>query len=260
MAIRIGKSLSGIFHRKKQKSKEQIDFPIWDMHCHILPGVDDGSRNIEDSLKMIEMEMAQGVTRIMLTPHYIVGKTDAALIQKKYVELQEAIKQRNYPVELFLGNELLYNTDMIEELRAGRALTLAGTSYVLVEFHIGVSYQRMKQAFQELLMAGYRPILAHMERFECLHYQWERVYELVDMGIYMQANANSFQKEETGKFLMGLLEEECIHFIGTDSHRPDWRPPQMKAAIEMLQMKLRKEDILQLLAENSNKILNNNYI
>lgn len=257
-------SFFGFLQRKSKKRKkaEFVDWnlPVWDMHCHILPEVDDGSRSLEDSLEMIQMEIEEGITDIMLTPHYIMGKTDPDLIQAQYKKLQEEIKKQNYPVRLYLGNELFYHSDILEELQSGRALTLAGTAYVLVEFSIGISYQRMKRAFQELLMAGYRPILAHLERFECLLDDRERIFELIDMGVLMQANTNSFLRDETRRFLVSLLEEEGIHLIGTDSHRPDWRPPKMRKALEVIYEHLEKEEMISLLIENPEHLRKNEYL
>ena len=109
-------SFFGFLQRKSKKRKkaEFVDWnlPVWDMHCHILPEVDDGSRSLEDSLEMIQVEIAEGVTDIMLTPHYIMGKTDPDLIQAQYKKLQEEIKKQNYPVRLYLGNELFYHSDI----------------------------------------------------------------------------------------------------------------------------------------------------
>lgn len=264
MAKREKGSFFGFLRRKSKKRKKaevvDWDLPLWDMHCHILPEVDDGSESLEDSLKMIQMEMEEGVTDIMLTPHYIRGKTDLKLIQVQYQKLQEEVKKRNYPVQLYLGNELFYHSDILEELQSGEALTLAGTAYVLIEFPIGISYQRMKMAFQELLMSGYRPILAHLERFECLLDDKERIFELIDLGVLMQANTNSFLRNETRRFLLQLLEYEGVHFVGTDSHRPDWRPPKMREAMEVIYGRLDREEMIQLFVENPKHLQRNEYL
>lgn len=260
MSINIKKKFFHVLKKKSsyEKKIEQWNLPVWDMHCHILPEVDDGAGSMEDSLKMIEQEISEGVNKIMLTPHYRTGNAD--LIKEQFKKLECEVRKRNYSVEMYLGNELLYSSDIIEELQAGRALTLAGSSYVLVEFQTGITYQWMKQAFQELLMAGYRPILAHMERFECLWHQEERVDELIDLGIYMQANSNSFLREDTAKTLMKLTRKGKIHFVGTDSHRPDWRPPKMKTMIQKWQKNMEKEGMIQILVENPNDVLKNHYI
>ncbi len=262
MSINIKKKFFHVLKKKSsyEKKIQQWDIPVWDMHCHILPGVDDGACNIEESLKMIEQEISEGVNKIILTPHYIIGTTDVNFIRSQFQKLEEEVRRKNYPVELYLGNELLYSSDLIGELQAGRALTLAESAYVLVEFQIGITYQWMKQAFQELLMAGYRPILAHMERFECLQHQEDRVDELIDLGIYMQANANSFLREDTAKALMKLTRKEKIHFIGTDSHRSDWRPPKMKTMIHKLQKNIEEKEMSRMLIENPNAVLHNYYI
>ncbi|MDO4169334.1 MAG: hypothetical protein Q4D45_05460 [Lachnospiraceae bacterium] len=251
--------LSGAFI-KQRSGMDKWNLPVWDMHCHILPGVDDGAKNMTDALKMLELEMKEGINKILLTPHYLAGKTDPDLIKTQYQKLKYEIKIRNYPLELYLGNELFYSTSIIFELQKGRALTLAGTSYVLIEFETEISYQKMRKALNELLMAGYRPIIAHMERFTCLMSNKNRITELIRQGVLMQANTNSFIWHRTSNSLLQLLQHGNIHFIGTDCHRPDWRTPQMQITIKKIQTKLQTEEMIRIFVENPNQLLKNQYI
>lgn len=256
--------LEGIFCSKKIKEAEKErgkgDFAIWDMHCHILPGVDDGAESMSVALWMIEKEIEEGITNIMLTPHYVVGRTDSELIHIQYERLKDEIKQRELPVQLYLGNELLYSANIVQELKEGRALTLEGTSYVLVEFSIDIPYQTMKYAFHELLLAGYRPVLAHLERYQCLLNKRQKIDELIEQGVLMQVNSNSFFHRHTSLFLMELARKGEIHFIGTDCHSIEWRPPAMKKTIRALEEKLDSQLLRQLLIENPNKLIKNEYI
>lgn len=233
---------------------------LWDMHCHILPGVDDGADGIQTALDMIWKEIRQGVTDIMLTPHYVSGKTDPELIQKSYMDLLHAVNVKEYNIRLYLGNEVLFGADTIEALRQKKALTLAGSSYVLVEFDYNIPYPRLKNDLLELQMAGYRPILAHLERYGCLLNHEDRVEELVHQGILMQANAGSFVREGSSRFLTELAAQEKIHFIGTDSHNMDWRPPRMSKPFTYLRNKLPEELVRNMAAGNPNKVIHNKFI
>lgn len=243
-----------------QKKKEEWDVPVWDIHCHILPGVDDGAPNMEASLKMIEMSIREGIQDIILTPHYIAGQTNADLIQLQFEKLRYEVQKKGLEIQLVLGNELYYSPSILDELKKGRALAIANTSYVLVEFQLDITFEKMSQAFHELFMNGYRPILAHLERFQCLREQPHHVEQLIDAGIYMQANTNSFLREDDFKFLIPLAKEGWIHFLGTDSHREDWRSPQMKKTVQILQKYLKKEELMTLLVYNPDRMIKNQYI
>lgn len=256
---RLFKTLSGVFGAKEH-DKEKWDIPIWDVHCHILPEVDDGAKNMQEALEMIRLEIKEGIHKIILTPHYVTGQTDPSCIKEQYEKLKKEVEKQNYPVELYIGNELFYSIDIVNELQKKRALTLGGSSYVLIEFETEVLYQKMKQSFNELLMAGYRPILAHMERFSCLRKREDRVNELIQQGVLMQVNANSFCKDSISKFLFYLAKQGSIHFIATDSHSPEWRSPQMKNTINKLRRKLEKEEMIEIFVNHPNKILKDEYI
>ena len=235
-----------------------------DMHCHILPGVDDGSKHMEMSLKMLEMEYRQGVRGIVLTPHCYAGRTQPELIKVRYDELAAQAQKRFPQMRLYLGNELMYSDTIVEELSAGNAYTINGTNYVLVEFFTELSWKQLSSAMRRIGMEGYRPILAHMERYECLMHHTERVDELISQGVVMQMNAESVtgglfdrQAAECRK----LIESGRIHLLGTDAHRIGWREPNLADAVKTLQKKIKSEALLeQILFKNPINVLNGDYI
>lgn len=227
--------LSNLF--KKDKEVDVWENRLWDMHCHIIPGVDDGSESLKMSMEMIRMEIEQGVTDIMLTPHYFVDRTDTNVIIKRYHELQDEIRRQKLPVQVYLGSELFYSVDLIKDLDKKKALTLAGTSYVLIEFMPSESYQQIVNVVRNLLYAGYIPIVAHIERYQAILNDINRVQELVNMGAYIQVNTNSFLKKDMNPFLFKLFDHNLIHMIGTDSHSSEWRAPQMQDTVNLLMKK-----------------------
>ena len=136
---------------------------IIDVHAHILPGVDDGSENWNESIEMLRMAYEQGIRTIIATPHYHQGQDIERLKETTGILRQEAQKL-DPEYGIFLGQELMDSEGILDELRKGRALTMAGSRYVLIEFLPNVSYSRLYQRLRQLQGAGYIPILAHAER------------------------------------------------------------------------------------------------
>lgn len=236
----------------------------YDMHCHILPGVDDGSKSLEMSLDMLEMEYAQGVRNVVLTPHCFAGRTQPELINEQFETLVYRAAKRFHGLQLYLGSELMYSDTIIEELAVGHAHTINHTNYALVEFYTDIAWKSLCNALRRLGNEGYRPILAHMERYECLMRHPERVDELIRQGVIMQMNSESVcgglfdrQAAECRK----LIETGRIHLLGTDAHRMGWREPKLGDGIRTLQKKIKDEKLLhRILFENPERILQGEHI
>ncbi len=236
-----------------------------DIHSHILPAVDDGSVSMAQTRKMLEIAYEEGITSIIATPHYGAGCRNPGqdeLLGKLELVRQEAGKiDGSYHIEL--GNELYYSDDIIEHLRKKMALTLAGTRYVLVEFASGDSYRTIRTGLHRLLINGYLPILAHVERYECLYKNYEGINEMIELGAYMQMNISSvmggMQTHSRG-FCRRLMEYGLIHLIGTDSHSDNGRAPRMLDGIRYIRKKFGDEAVRQLLVDNTARLLGNQYI
>lgn len=157
---------------------------LTDIHCHLLPKVDDGAKDKEEALKLLEMEYAQGVRKIIVTPHYRIEmfETDKEEIEHQYRWLKTAAKQLYDDLELYLGCEYHANSQMLEDLKTHRRETLAGGRYVLVEFSGMDSFAKQRKQVRELTGAGYIPIIAHAERYECLRNDIKNVEELIFLG------------------------------------------------------------------------------
>lgn len=235
----------------------------YDMHCHILPGVDDGSQTMEMSLQMLQMEYGQGVRNILLTPHCFAGRTQPQLLMEQYEALKEQAAKKFPELTLYLGNELMYSDTVIEELTAGNAYTVNDTAYILVEFYTDISWKALAGAMRRLGSEGYQPILAHMERYECLMRHEERVDELIDQGVLMQMNSGSvigglFDRQAAE--CRRLIESGRIHLLGTDAHRMGWREPNLGDGIRALEKKIKNERLLRrILFENPKAVLQGTY-
>jgi protein-tyrosine phosphatase len=244
------------------------------MHCHILPGVDDGSRDMEMSLRMLETAKANRIETIILTPHNradrhsVSGKGQIERIHK----LTEAAAEYGLDsFHFYSGNELFYDSTLVERLENGEALTLADSRYCLVEFEPGEDYAYIAKGLKELSYEGYYPILAHCERYECLTDNtvinrsegYRRVEELRRNGILFQVNAGSiFPKtfQVIPKFVNRLLKENMVSFVATDAHRDTGRAPYLLDAADYLFQKYDRNYAKSLLYDNARYIIRNEVI
>ena len=141
---------------------------ICDMHCHILPKLDDGSKSVDETIQAIEEGVRQGIRTMIATPHFYPGRyeADVQTILQKVENIQLICQEQNLPVRLYAGQECFYYSGLLEQLKEGRALTLAGSRYVLVEFSPDCIYSQLFYGLSELIRGGYLPVLAHFERYE----------------------------------------------------------------------------------------------
>jgi protein-tyrosine phosphatase len=220
---------------------------------------------MEETILMLETAISQGLQCIIATPHYTAGVDNAAVALLETVKEQVLSEARklNKNFEIFLGNELYYSESIIEDLKEGKALTLAKSRYVLVEFSVKEEYRYIYQGMGKLIRAGYAPILAHIERYQCLKKKKDRMMELIEQGVYLQMNSSSliggiFDTEAA--YNRKLFEQGLIHLVGSDSHDSRVRVPKMRSAVDALRKKCDEELIQQVFQDNPVKIINNVYI
>ncbi len=233
---------------------------LFDIHCHILPAIDDGSKSMEETEKMLRMAKKERIGTILATPHYNSCEREPEFYkecQSVYEEVCQMVQEKNLGIQLYLGNEIFYSSGVLEALKRGEALTLNHTKYVLVEFAPYVELLTIKKAVQELQMAGYFPILAHIERYECLKKESE-VQNLVDMGAYIQVNASSL----TGRlgirvqwYLKKLMRHDLIHVVATDAHGSKKRRPMIQEAAGYIKKKAGADYCKKITEENPEKII-----
>jgi len=233
---------------------------IFDIHCHILPDVDDGSMSLDETIGMLKMEYADGVRFIIATPHYRKGmfETDMPRIREAFFKTCEQASRVIPDLQIYLGCEFHANMDMTEMLKRGDRPAMAGGRYVLTEFSGTSEYAYIRERVHSLLSCGYKPIIAHAERYECLRKTTERIDELTDMGAHIQVNAGSILGEmglSTKLFCRKLMKMDLIHYIGTDAHGIRERIPNMGKCAEYLEKKIGQDYAWQLLYENPRKII-----
>ena len=213
---------------------------FFDLHSHMLCGVDDGARTPEDMFAMLEAAYEDGIRAICLTPHYspyLFGDTTETS-QKSFEILKKYVAEKHSDVRIFLGHELGYHHGCLQALNDGVCRTLAGTRYVLMDFPESVDFFELRSAVDQLQRAGYFVILAHTERYRCLFKELRWITEFVDGGGVVQLNASSV----TGVWGKGsekqwkkLIKKGLAHIISTDAHNMTSRPPQMSVCLAFLQ-------------------------
>ena len=217
-------------------------------HCHIIPGIDDGSQDVETSVKMIRKLQAQGCEAIILTPHYysdsisyddFVSQRDAAFAELKAALGNDAPKL--IPAAEVYITKYLFNYDNLEKLVIGN------TRYALIEHPFSCSFG--ESTYDRLLNLNYeyhiKPILAHIERYAALIENPDLLDDYIDMGCLVQVNVSSFAegRKSFRKKLFHLLETGRIHLIGTDCHNLTSRPPEYEAGVKEIIERCGKEAI-----------------
>ncbi|MBE5958553.1 MAG: hypothetical protein E7254_06785 [Lachnospiraceae bacterium] len=235
---------------------------IIDIHNHILFSLDDGARTIDDSMKMIDEEYRQGVRKIIFTPHYWPGvyQNDLSRVKRKYDELIIKVKEKYSDMECYLGNEILYTEDVVDLVEKEKVYSMAGSEYLLVEFMPGIDYHVLETRLKKILISGYKPIVAHCERYKCLLNNIPRTKHLVDVGAYLQVNADSIYTFKYKGFVKKIIDNDCLHFIATDAHDLKNRSVTFEKCLKSLEKKYSDEYISWLLIENPQKVIDNQLI
>lgn len=238
---------------------------IADMHCHILPGLDDGSKSMEQTISMLKIAYDEGVRLIIATPHYHIGrmmveqsKIDAA------IESITPVIRDNFPdMEIYAGQEIYYYSEAVEALNDNKARTMAGSGYILLEYSPDESYDVISSSIYEAETNGYVPIIAHIERYSCVHDRTDRVAELIESGAYIQVNAGTVtggMGRSSKKFVKKLLKEHMVHFISSDAHSDRTRAPRFSEAVKALGKICKPDYCMELLWDNAIKVINNEEI
>ncbi|MCR5792365.1 MAG: hypothetical protein K6G65_04280 [Lachnospiraceae bacterium] len=240
-----------------------------DIHSHLLPGVDDGARNLSMTEKMLTMAIEQGCDRIYFTPHYVPGKRNASIAtrEKRLQEVKELIAEKNLPIEVIIGNEIYVYGDkeeIVKSIKAGEIKTMGETSYILVEFSTAIKEQGIWEAVEVFQRYGYKVIIAHVERYESIAKNGEALRKLTEAGVYLQMNTESvigglFDRDAA--WHRKLVAEGLISFFGSDAHDTEGRAPLMEDAIAFLKKKKIPEHILERICfENPDKLIKDEYI
>lgn len=217
-----------------------------DWHAHILPGIDDGSKNVEESVKLLEMLSSQNIDTVIATPHFYADRQSLDDFLIKRNEAYEKLKPHildNAP-DILLGAEVAYY-DGISRLEGFKKLRVENRKVLLLEMPMTKWSEYTVGEIEEISsMGNLTLVLAHVER--CIKYQSMKTLErLYDCGVYMQLNASFFNRLGTRKRAVDMIMHGDAHFIGSDCHNTTTRPPQIGQAYEYLKKKLGSDGLKQ---------------
>ena len=240
-----------------------------DIHTHILPGVDDGAATVDETIAMLNLAHAAGTRKIVATPHMfydLFQNNDFVEIQYRFDELQSELKanQQTFPflseIAIFPGAENYASPEFLEALELGWVLTLNGSRYLLVEVPFMMPFGQIRKLVQRVFLAGYTPVLAHVERYGAVQEDSGRLAQLRQDGLVVQVNGESLwgaSGSRAEECIRTLLAEDLVDVIASDGHRANSRTPQLQAAFQQLKEKFGKEHLMKWMGENPGMILAN---
>jgi protein-tyrosine phosphatase len=214
-----------------------------DLHCHILPGIDDGAADLDVSLRMAAASADDGVSILACTPHILPGlyHNSGPQIRRALRELQAALDQKGIPLQLVTGADNHVVPDFIAGLQSGRLLSLCDSRYVLVEPPHHTEPPHLEDFFFSLLVAGFVPVLTHPERLSWVPARYESIKRLVARGVWMQITSGSLSGAfgRTAQYWAHrMLDEGCVHILATDAHDTKRRPPDLSRGRDLAAMRV----------------------
>lgn len=233
---------------------------LTDVHCHLLPGVDDGASSGKEMKEMLQMEYAQGVRNIIFTPHYRkdMFETPTDDIRRKFLKVKKILEDSGIDMNVYLGRECYAGSRLPEMLEKDKYLFMNRTRFVLVEFPYKQTFQNIRSQVYDLLVQGVVPILAHVERYSCLVEKADRIGELIELGAYIQVNAGSIIGDSgwsQKRFCHKLMKKNYIHFVGTDAHDTKHRKVNLGPCKEYVERKMGAAYAEQLFIQNPQMLM-----
>lgn len=236
-----------------------------DIHSHMLPNIDDGSRSIEETFNLIKEAKNVGFEAIISTSHYMENhyETDTPEREVWMNAIYENLQAKNIDMKLYMGNEIYLSENLVNLLEQGKASTINDTCYVLFEMPLNAEPMNLYQVVYEMLQNKLVPILAHPERYKFVQRDPELIYDLIQNGVLMQANYGSIigeYGEKAQKLVKRLLENNMIHFLGTDVHRQNTIYPKIPQILSEINEIVGEETLEKLTTTNPKLVLNNKKI
>lgn len=244
------------------------NYEFTDIHCHIIPQVDDGSDSIETSLRLASMMYDDGIRRVITTPHFgIINPIyDPVRVAEQFELLSNELSKIHPDMKLYRGNEIFISPGYSDGLDDRMSCTMADSNYVLVEFDESVDYDTLYHELRKLLLRGYSPILAHAERYMYAYRNVKQLASIVNQGVLIQINCNSICSlaerkslfsagHHEDKILREMLAEGMVHFIATDCHDMPGREPHMTEAAKVMEGIIGEDRTREILEENPKLII-----
>lgn len=236
-----------------------------DFHSHIIPGIDDGSKTIEESMEMLRISVNSGIKRILATPHFHVRRgytVDTGVLKEKVAELKKRSAEEKIDIEIILGQEVGYNEELLEHFEAGKLLNIGESQYMLIEFPLrDFSTKKALDVIYELQVRGVKPVIAHPERYPRFIREPEVINRFIEEGFLFQLNGGSVDGEfgkDSKKLSEIYLNHNIYSFVGSDGHNGTSRTTAMECCRNTIAKK--SQELLLHMDDNAEKLLKGNEV
>lgn len=233
-----------------------------DLHCHLVPGIDDGAPDLETSLAMARCAVEDGIEIVACTPHIFPGlyENTGPQIRAAVAALQAELDANGIALKLTTGADVQLCVDLVEGLRSGRILTLGDSRYFLFEPPHHTAPPRIEDTVFAAMAAGYHPIITHPERLHWIESHYETMVRIARAGAWMQLTSGSV----TGRFgkrplywSERMLDEGLVHILASDGHNMRGRRPQMAAARDIVAQRLGEPAAIDMVVTRPRAVLDN---
>ncbi len=236
-----------------------------DMHNHIMYGIDDGAKTLEETIQLLKLAANTNVEQLIVTPHFKenIFHNQKNNIETKVNEIKQILLEHNIDMNIYPGSEIFLSKNTLDLLNNQKLQTLNNSQYVLIETHMVKDYQmiNVREELYNLKIDGYQVILAHPERYENTRIDPNFVYDLVSDGYYMQINVNSLKENHPNhKIVKKLLDNNLVHFVASDSHNLSNRPPLLDKGYQFVEKHYGKDYANDLFYNNPLSVINNEQI
>lgn len=233
-----------------------------DFHSHILPNIDDGSRDIKETFDLIKEAEKAGFNKIISTSHYMEYYYEVDEMERSIWinALNTKLQENNINVDLYLGSEIYISEYLMNLIDEKKASSINNTKYILFEMPMYQKTLNLYSVIFEMIKHNKVPILAHPERYTFIQDDIELITELIENGVLMQSNFGSFKGlygKKAQKTAKELLKRNMIHFLGSDVHRAGTIYPMIKDILTDIEKIVGKEKIYELTEKNASIVLNN---
>ncbi len=233
-----------------------------DLHSHILPGIDDGAADLDESLAIARMAVADGIHQMIATPHNtdwerIGSRGD---LNGRLSTLQAALDDAGIPLRMYPGSEVHITPDLVERVRADQVISLNNSRYVLIELPFFTYPHYVEQIFFEIAVEGITPVVAHAERYAAVQEKPELLAPLVERGVLVQITSLSLVGDfgkQARRAAVSLLTRGLAHVIASDGHNTHSRPPLLSEAVSVAAAHVGESRARKMVTEIPQAILDN---
>ena len=236
-----------------------------DFHSHVLPNVDDGSKSVEETFKLLEEAKEAGFDGVISTSHYMEEYYEVNVAERKVWinALSENLYKKNIDLKLYLGNEIYISKNIIDFLETGKATSINNSNYVLFEFPLNSKPMDMYDIIYDMLEYKLVPVLAHPERYSFVQKEPNLVYDLIQKGVLMQSNYGSIlgmYGEKAQIIVRKLLENNMVHFLGSDVHRANSIYSKIQSSLGEIEAIVGEEKLKEISSVNPKLVVDNKRI